>query len=98
MSASARRRANQEADQIARYPAAVADALASDDPPYDDGRTFRAVPCAECGTLLLGCCDHPRPALTIPAGTLQVGDVVRVTTSGTYDPDGPKTATISRIP
>jgi hypothetical protein len=58
VSASARKRANAQA---AAYPAAVFAALAADDPPYDDGRTFRALPCDECGTLLLGACPHPRP-------------------------------------
>lgn len=58
MSASARKRANAQA---ASYPAAVIAALQSEDSPYDDGRVFRALPCDECGTLLLGQCPHPRP-------------------------------------
>lgn len=36
-------------------------ALADDALPYADGRTFRALPCDECGTLVLGLCPHQRP-------------------------------------
>lgn len=61
MSASARKRANQQA---ANYWPAVISALESEDETHVDSTKARFVSCPECGRLLLGCEHDVRRART----------------------------------
>ena len=56
VSKSARKRANQQA---ANYWQAVFEALESDDETHVDP-SVRVLACPECGTVLLGFCEHDR--------------------------------------
>lgn len=57
MSASARKKANQQADN---YFAAVMEALASEDETYVDPAVARILPCPVCENLILQSCPHWR--------------------------------------